>query len=57
MKFISLWSVFQALKERRCWAFCAAIATDQPMTCGPNLRLLREPAASPQEHERSGELG
>ncbi len=57
MKFISLWSVFQALKERRCWAFCAAIATDQPMTCGPNLRLLREPAASPQEHARSGELG
>jgi hypothetical protein len=47
MKFISLWSVFHALKERRCWAFCAAIATDQPVPCGPNLRLLGECAGSP----------
>jgi hypothetical protein len=41
MKFISLRSVLHALKERRCWAFCAAIATDQPLCVGPNLRILR----------------
>lgn len=40
MKFISLGSVFHALKERRFWSFCAALATDQPMRVGPNLRLL-----------------
>ena len=47
MKFISFWSVFHALKERHCWAFCAAIATDQPVPCGPNLRLLRDGARRP----------
>ena len=47
MKFISLWSVFHALKERRCWAFCAAIATDQPVPCGPNLRLLGDGVRRP----------
>lgn len=57
MKFISFWSLFHALKERRCWAFCAAIATDQPVNCGPNLRLLREPDRSPREHERILERG
>jgi hypothetical protein len=46
MKFISFWSVFLALKERRCWAFCAAMATDEPLPCGPNLRLLRDVARS-----------
>ena len=40
MKFISLRSVFHALKERRWWSFCAAMATDQPLAAGPNLRLL-----------------
>lgn len=40
MKFISLRSVLHALKERRYWAFCAAIATDQPLVVGPNLRVL-----------------
>jgi hypothetical protein len=40
MKFISLRSVFHALKERRFWAFCAAMATDEPVATGPNLRLL-----------------
>jgi hypothetical protein len=40
MKFISLQSVFHALKERGCWSFCAAMATDQPVVVGPNLRLL-----------------
>jgi hypothetical protein len=40
MKFISLQSVFHALKEHRCWSFCAAMATDEPVTVGPNLRLL-----------------
>lgn len=48
MKFISLWSVFHALKERRCWAFCAALATDQPVLCGPNLRLLPDCAGGPR---------
>jgi len=40
MKFISVSSVTHALKERKLWAFCAAIATDRPMPIGPNLRLL-----------------
>jgi len=40
MKFISLRSVFHALKERHYWAFCAAMATDKPVAAGPNLRLL-----------------
>lgn len=40
MKFISLASVSQALKERRCWAFCAAMSTNWPVIFGPNLRLL-----------------
>jgi hypothetical protein len=40
MKFISLGSVFHALKERRLWSFCAAMATDAPLPIGPNLRLL-----------------
>lgn len=40
MKFISLGSVFHALKERRFWGFCAAMATDKPVAAGPNLRLL-----------------
>jgi len=40
MKFISLTSVFHALHERRCWAFCAAMATDRPVPVGPNIRLL-----------------
>lgn len=40
MKFISLSSVFHALKERHFWAFCAAMATDKPVAAGPNLRLL-----------------
>lgn len=41
MKFISLVAVSNALKERRWWGFCAAIATDAPVPIGPNLRLLR----------------
>jgi hypothetical protein len=41
MKFISVQSVFHALKERRLWAFCAAMTTDQPVIVGPNLRILR----------------
>ncbi len=40
MKFVSLMSVFHALKERPFWAFCAAMATDKPVAAGPNLRLL-----------------
>ncbi len=40
MKFISLRSLVHALKEQHCWAFCAAIATDQPLPVGPNLRIL-----------------
>ena len=40
MKFISLSSVAHALKERKWWSFCAAIATDAPVLVGPNLRLL-----------------
>ncbi|HEU0202051.1 MAG TPA: hypothetical protein VFR86_16670 [Burkholderiaceae bacterium] len=40
MKFISLASVFHALRERKSWGFCAAMATDKPVTVGPNLRLL-----------------
>lgn len=40
MKFISLSSVLQALKERRWWAFCAAMGTDVPVAFGPNVRLL-----------------
>jgi len=40
MRFISLRSVMHALKERSCWSFCAAMATFQPVTVGPNLRLL-----------------
>ena len=41
MKFISLGAVSSALKERKWWAFCAAIATDRPVPVSPNLRLLR----------------
>jgi hypothetical protein len=40
MRFISLRSVSHALKERKWWSFCAALATDAPVTVGPNLRLL-----------------
>jgi hypothetical protein len=40
MKFISLHAVFHALRERRFWSFCAAMATDEPLVTGPNLRLL-----------------
>jgi hypothetical protein len=40
MKFISLRSVSHALKERKWWGFCAAMATDQPVAVGPNLRML-----------------
>ncbi|HEU0201707.1 MAG TPA: hypothetical protein VFR86_14900 [Burkholderiaceae bacterium] len=40
LRFISLRSVFHALKERKSWSFCAAIATVEPVTVGPNLRLL-----------------
>lgn len=40
MKFISLRSVILALKERNYWGACAAMATDQPVAVGPNLRLL-----------------
>ena len=40
MKFISLSAVLHALKERRFWSFCAAMATDQPMSFGPNVRLI-----------------
>jgi hypothetical protein len=40
MKFISLSAVRHALKEHRFWTFCAAMATDQPMSFGPNVRLL-----------------
>jgi hypothetical protein len=39
-KFISLGSVYHALQERRFWFFCAAMATDQPLAIGPNLRRL-----------------
>ena len=39
-KFISLRSVVHALKERRFWHFCAAMATDEPLAIGPNLRCL-----------------
>lgn len=41
MRFVSLRALVHALKERRCWRFCAAMATDRPMTIGPNLRILR----------------
>jgi hypothetical protein len=40
MRFISLGSLLHALKERKCWSFCAAMATTQPVVIGPNLRLL-----------------
>lgn len=40
MRFISLSSVFHALKERKCWSFCAAMATERPILVSPNLRLL-----------------
>lgn len=40
MRFISLTAVFHALKERRFWSFCAAMATDKPVRVGPNVRLL-----------------
>lgn len=40
MKFLSLRSVAQVLKERKLWSFCAAMATDAPISIGPNLRLL-----------------
>jgi hypothetical protein len=40
MKFIALSAVLHALKERRFWTFCAAMATDQPVIFGPNVRLL-----------------
>ena len=40
MKFIALNAVVQALKERRFWFFCAAMATDRPLAAGPNLRRL-----------------
>ena len=41
MKYISLHAVKHALKERRMWAFCAAMATRTPVVYGPNLRILR----------------
>ena len=40
MKYISYRSLFHAIKERRCWGFCAAMTTDAPVAIGPNLRLL-----------------
>jgi hypothetical protein len=40
MRFIPLRSLFHALKERKCWAFCAAMATERPQDVGPNLRVL-----------------
>jgi len=40
MQFISLPSVRHALKERRFWSLCAAMATLAPVPVGPNLRLL-----------------
>jgi len=40
MRFISLPSLMHALRERKCWSFCAAMATFQPVPVGPNLRLL-----------------
>ncbi|HSD53207.1 MAG TPA: hypothetical protein VLC47_03545 [Burkholderiales bacterium] len=40
MRFISLRSVVHALKERSFWGCCAAMATDRPVSAGPNLRLL-----------------
>lgn len=46
MKFISLRSVYLALKEHHYWAFCAAMATDSPLPVGPNLRVLRSDAAA-----------
>lgn len=41
MKFISAQSLYHALKERKFWALCAAMSTDQPVLVGPNLRLLK----------------
>lgn len=40
MLFISLRSVVHALRERKCWSFCAAMTTAQAVPVGPNLRLL-----------------
>jgi hypothetical protein len=40
MKFISVSSVAQALKERKFWSFCAALTTDMPLCVGPHLRML-----------------
>jgi hypothetical protein len=40
MKFISLRSVAQTLKERKWWSFCAALATDRPMAISPQVRVL-----------------
>jgi hypothetical protein len=40
MRFISLRSLVHALRERSYRTFCAAMATEQPVVVGPNLRLL-----------------
>jgi hypothetical protein len=40
MRFISLRSLTHALRERNFWGFCAALSTIQPVSVGPNLRLL-----------------
>jgi hypothetical protein len=40
VKFISFGALYHALKERRFWSFCAAMATDEPLAEGPNLRRL-----------------
>jgi hypothetical protein len=40
MQFISLRSVMHAIKERKFWAFCAAMGTEQPVAVGPNMRVL-----------------
>ncbi len=46
MKFISLLSLLRALQERSWWGFCAAMATDDPVPVGPNLRLLSDALGS-----------
>jgi hypothetical protein len=40
-QFISLQSVWHALKERAFWSCCAALSTSCPLAIGPNLRILR----------------
>ncbi len=46
VKFVSIYAVQLALRERSLWALCAALSTERPVLFGPNLRVLRSDARS-----------